>query len=108
MVRQLAQDGDAALLVGLLARRAGIDYLDAWNIFTGSDAMMLARLAGCDRITAAQMLAGFEPMSGAHAAERVIDRFEALDDAAVENCRRWIRLDPHYRSARDAMERASG
>jgi hypothetical protein len=108
MVRQLAQDGDAALLVGLLARRAGIDYLDAWNIFTGSDAMMLTRLAGCDRITAAQMLAGFEPMSGAHAAERIIDRFEALDDAAVENCRRWMRLDPHYRSARDAMERAGG
>ena len=108
MVRQLAQDGDAALLVGLLARRAGIDYLDAWNFFTGSDTMMLARLAGCDRMAAAQMLAGFEPMSGAHAAERIIDRFEAIDDATAERCRRWMRLDPHYRSARDAMERAHG
>jgi len=108
MVQRLAQDGDAALLVGLLARRAGIDFLDAWNFFTGSDAMMLARLAGCDRTAAAQILAGFEPMSGAHAAERIIDRFEAIDDATVERIRRWMRLDPHYRVARDAMEQIGG
>jgi len=108
MVRRLAQDGDAALLVGVLARRAGIDLLDAWNFFTGSDAMMLARLAGCDRTAAAQILAGFEPMSGAHAAERIIERFEAIDDVTVERCRRWMRLDPHYRTARNAMEQASG
>ena len=108
MVRQLAEDSDAALLVGLLARRAGIDMLDAWNFFTGADAMMLVRLAGCDRTTAAQILAGFEPMSGSSSAERIIDRFERLDDAAVERCRRWMRLDPHYRAARDAMEQAGG
>ncbi len=108
MIRKLAEDGDAALLVGLLARRAGIDYRDAWNFLTGDDAMMLARLAGCDRTTAAQILAGFEPMSGAHAADRIIDRFEAIDDAAVERCRRWMRLDLHYRSARDALEQVHG
>jgi hypothetical protein len=107
-IRTLAEDGDAALMVGLLARRAGIDFLDAWNLLTGSDAMMLARLAGCDRTTAAQILAGFEPMSGAHAAERIIDRFEALDDVAVDRCRRWMRLDRHYRLACDAMEQVSG
>jgi len=107
MVQKLAQDRDAALLVGLLARRAGIDLLDAWNYFTGSDAMMLVRLAGCDRTTAAQILAGFEPMSGDHA-ERIIDRFDAIDDATVERCRRWMRLDPHYRAARNSMEQASG
>jgi hypothetical protein len=107
MVRHLAEDGDAALLVGVLARRAGIDLLDAWNLFTGSDAMMLARLAACDRTAAAQILAGFEPMAGAHA-ERIIDRFDAIDDGSVERSRRWLRLDPHYRSARDAMEQAGG
>ena len=108
LVRRLAEGGDAALLVGLLARRAGIDQLDAWNFFTGGEAMMLARLAGCDRTTAAQMLAAFEPMSGSHAAERIIDRFDAIDDEAVERCRRWMRLDPHYRTARQAMEQANG
>ena len=70
--------------------------------------MMLARLAGCDRTTAAQMLAAFEPMSGAHSAERIIDRFDSIDDATVERCRRWMRLDPHYRAARTALERTDG
>jgi hypothetical protein len=108
LVRHLAEDGDAALLVGLLARRAGIDQLDAWNCFTGGDAMLLARLAGCHRTTAAQMLAAFEPMSGAHAAERIIERYDGLDDAAVERSRRWMRLDPHYRAAREVLERGNG
>jgi len=108
IVRKLAQDGDAALLVGLLARRAGIDFIDAWNFFTGSDAMMLVRLAGCDRTAAAQILAGFEQMAGANAAERIIERFEAIDEAVVERCRSWMRLDPHYRAAREAMEQANG
>jgi hypothetical protein len=108
LVRRLAEDGDAALLVGLLARRAGIDQLDAWNFFTGGEAMMLARLAGCDRTSAAGILAAFEPMSGAHAAERIIDRFDSIDDAEVERCRQWMRLDPHYRRARQALEQANG
>jgi hypothetical protein len=108
LVRRLAEDGDASLLVGLLARRAGVDHLDAWNFFTAGDAMMLARLAGCDRTTAAQMLAAIEPMSGSHSAERIIDGFDALDDSAVEQCRRWMRLDPQYRSARQALEQANG
>ena len=108
LVRRLGEDGDSSLLVGLLARRAGIDQLDAWNFFTGGDAMLLARLAGCDRTSAAQMLAAFEPMSGAHSAERIIDLYDRLDDATVERCRHWMRLDPHYRTAREALERANG
>ena len=108
MVRQLAQDGDAALLAGLLARRAGIDQADAWLLFTTGEAMTLARLAGCDRATAAQILAAFEPLSNTHAAERLMDRFDSMDDASVEQQRRWLRLDANYRSARAALERANG
>ncbi len=108
MVRQLAQEGDAALLVGLLARRAGIDGVDAWNFFTGGEAMLLARLAGCDRATAAQILAAFDSMFGAAAADRVIDQFDAIDEERVERCRRWMRLDRHYRIARDALEQLHG
>ena len=108
MVRKLAQDGDAALLVGLMARRAGIDQAEAWRMFTCGEAMMLARLAGCERAAAAQVLAAFEPMSGAHSVDGIIDRFDGIDDAMVEQRRRWLRLDPHYRAARDALERADG
>jgi hypothetical protein len=108
MIRRLARDGDPALLAGILARRAGVDLIDAWGLFTGGNAMMLARIAGCDRATAAQILAAFEPMTGTHAAERVIDRFDGTDDMAAERCRRWLRLDPHYRAAREALERPGG
>jgi hypothetical protein len=107
-VRRLSQDGDAALLVGLLARRAGIDGVDAWNFFSGGEAMLLARLAGCDRATAAQMVAAFDSMFGPGAADRVIDVFDAIDDERVENCRRWMRLDRHYRLARDMLEQSNG
>jgi hypothetical protein len=108
MVRRLAQDGDVALLVGLLARRSGIDPVDAWNFFCGGEAMMLVRLAGCDRATAAQIVAGLSTMFGAAAPDRVIDRFDAIDDDTAETLRRWMRLDPHYRAAREALERAHG
>jgi hypothetical protein len=108
MVATLAQDGDSALLAGLLARRAGIDPDCAWRMFTGGEAMTLARLAGCERAAAAQILAAFEPMSGAHSAERFIDRFDRIDDTAIEERRRWLRLDPHYRAAREALGTANG
>ena len=106
MVRSLARDGDPALLVGLLARRAGIDQDEAWRLFSGGEAMLLARLAGCERATAAQILAAFEPMSGA--VDRFIDRFDGMDDAAIERQRQWLRLDSHYRAARDALDRENG
>ena len=108
MVRSCAEAGDPALLVALLARRAGVEQSDAWRLFTGGDAMMIARLAGCDRSTAAQILAAFEPMSGSGAAERIIERFDLIDDAFVEQCRQWLRLDPSYRLAREALDGTGG
>jgi len=108
MIRRMAQDGDAALLVGLLARRAGIDLLDAWNLFASGDAMMAVRLAGCDRATAAQIVAGLSTMFGAAAPDRIIDHFDAINDDTADDIRRWMRLDPHYREAREALERVNG
>ena len=106
MVRKLAHDGDPALLVGLLARRAGIDHDDAWRLFSGGEAMLLARLAGFERATAAQILAAFEPMSGA--VDRFIDQFDGLDETAIERQKQWLRLDRHYRAASDALDRFNG
>lgn len=106
VIGKLAQDGDSALLVGLLARRAGVDQMDAWHLFTSGEAMTLARLSGCGRSTAAQILAAFEPMSGA--VDRFIDKFDGLDDAAIIRQRQWLRLDQHYRHARDRLERDNG
>lgn len=108
IIQQLAKEGDAALVAALLARRAGIDGTDAWNLFAGGDVMMLARLAQCDRATAAQLLAGFDMMLGANAPEHLIDRFDSIDDAQADRARSWLRLDPHYRGARDALEQRIG
>lgn len=108
IVQQLAKEGDAALVAALLARRAGIDGSDAWNMFAGGDVMMLARLAGCNRATAAQLLAGFNMMLGANAPEHMIDRFDSIDDVQADLGRRWLRLDPHYRGAREALEHRHG
>jgi hypothetical protein len=77
-------------------------------MFTGGEAMMLARLAGCERAAAAQILAAFEPMSGAHSAERIIDRFDRIDETAIEKRRYWLRLDPHYRAAYEALGPSNG
>jgi len=108
MVRSLSHDGDAALLVGLLARRAGIDPVDAWQLFTTGDAMMLTRLAGCERSVAAQILAAFELLSNNHAAERFMERFDDVDDATVERRRHWLRMASQYRDAREVLERNGG
>ncbi|QDP20320.1 hypothetical protein [Sphingomonas xanthus] len=107
IVRKLAEDGDAALLVGVLSRRAGVDYVDGWNLFTSRDMMMLARLADCDRPTAAQILASFD-RANHQSAERLIDRYDALAQPKVDDCRRWLRLDLSYRLAREALEHPHG
>lgn len=103
LVGRLARDGDAALLVGLWARRAGIHQIDAWQLFVGGEAMLLARLAASNRATAAQVVAAFEPLFGQNSAERLIDAFDLLSDADVEQSRRWLRVDPHYRTASEAL-----
>ncbi|MBA3667222.1 MAG: hypothetical protein H0W65_05825 [Sphingomonas sp.] len=108
MLGQIAQAGDAALLVALLSRRAGIEGADGWAFFSGGEAMMLARLAGCERGTAAQILAAFDALFGLGAPDRAIERFDALDDDQVTRCRGWLRLDPHYRAARDILEARNG
>ena len=65
--------------------------------------MMVARLAGCERATAARILAAFEPVSGVNAAERFIERFDAIDDEMLERRRSWLRLGRSYREAREAF-----
>ena len=108
LARSVARVGDAPLLVALLARRAGIDGIDAWAFFSGGDAMMLTRLASCERATAAQIVAAFDPLFGLGAPDRAIERFDAIGEEQVERCRRWMRLDPHYRAARDVIEPSGG
>ncbi len=108
MIRECARHGDCALLAALLARRAGMAHGEAWELFASGEPMILARLAGCDRATAAQIVAAFEPTARGDSAEGSIERFDALEDDEVEARRRWLRLDGQYRAAREALDRANG
>jgi hypothetical protein len=107
-VVRLANEGEAPLLVALLSRRAGVDLVDGWSLFSGGQAMMLARMAGCARTTAAQILVAFEALLAGSAPEGAIGEFEQIEEGRVERCRQWMRLDPHYRAARDLIEASNG
>ncbi len=102
LIAALAGEGDAALLVALCAVRAGIASDTAWTLLvTGADsAMTLARLARVDRATAAAMVAALgEPLMWGDPGE-AIERFDALDDDAVDAVRGWWQLPSAYRAAR--------
>lgn len=108
IVRSAAADRDVALVAGFLARMAGVDLVDAWQLFSSGQAMMLARLAGCDRQTAAHLVAAFlAPASGGDEG-RGIEAFDSINEEAVERCRAWLKLDPLYRDAREALGSLDG
>jgi hypothetical protein len=98
-----AADGEVAILVEGLARRAGIDFGSAWTHVRGAGRFaLLLRMAGASPHFAAELAASFgDLLSGGATAE--IERFDALDDAQVERSRKWLRLDPHYRAALTAL-----
>jgi len=98
-----AADGEVAILVEGLARRAGIDFASAWANLRGTGRFaLLLRMAGASRHFAAELAACFgDLLSGGAAAE--IERFDNLDDAQVDRTRKWLRLDPQYRAALTAL-----
>lgn len=108
MIDRFAQAGDSSLLVAALARRCGIGVDDGWDLFTRGDAMLLARMAGCRRSTAATIIASFDPLFGLGSPEKAIDRFDRIDEATADETRNWMKLDPDYRAARIALERSNG
>lgn len=108
MVRQVAEAHDVALLVALLARRGGIGFDDGWDMFTGGDAMVLARVAQCDRHTAAQIVASLDRLTGATSPEQQIERYDQLSEPDIDRFRSWLRLDPNYRHACEQLEQGRG
>ena len=98
-----AADGEVAILVEGLARRAGIDFASAWTHLRGAGRFaLLLRMAGASRHFAAELAACFgDFLAGGPAAE--IEQFDSIDDAQVDRTRKWLRLDPHYRAALTAL-----
>lgn len=108
MVERIVGVKDAALLSAALSRRAGINPDDGWAMFTSGEPMLLTRMAGCRRSTAATIIASFDPALDLGPPERAIDQFDRLDEAAADAARRWLRLDPAFRAARRVVEKQHG
>lgn len=108
MVRRVSEARDASLLVAILARRGGIGFDDGWDMFMGGDAMVLVRIAQCDRVTTAQIVASFDRLPGASAPDQQIERYDQLSDSDVDRYRSWLRLDPNYRRACDRLGQHRG
>lgn len=106
-----AHEGELDLLAAGLARRAGIDGVDAFrHLASPADGrlMMLLRMAGASRSLAARLLADIGELLGIADPGHEIAGFDRIDDAAVEGARDWLRLDPHYRAARIALGGSHG
>ena len=105
-----AEDGEASLLAGLLAGRAGISIDTAWGYLIGGQEdglALLARMAGLGRPTAARLIAEFGALASV-SIEVEIARFDSIADHDVQSALDWWRLPPDFRAARNALKVAHG
>jgi len=105
-----AVDGEAAILAGLLARRAGISAETSWGYLVGGQdggLALLARMAVLARPTAARLFAEFGALSGA-SIEDEIGRFDSLGEDEVQAALEWWRMPPDFRSASAVLGGAIG
>ncbi len=108
LIAALAAEGDVALIAALCTVRAGIAPHTAWVLLVDNgphEAMLLARLAGLGRPTAAALVAAFaEPLLWGEPSE-TIACFDTLSAQDVDAAGRWWRLPPAYR---DGVEKQGG
>lgn len=100
-----AEDGEASLLAGLLARRAAISVETVWGYLIGGQEgglALLGRMAGLDRPTAARLIAEYGTLSGA-SVEEEIGRFDSLTADEVQVSLAWWRLPSDFRDALSAV-----
>ena len=110
MIEAAAEEGEASLLAGLLARRSGISVETAWGYLIGGQEeglALLARMAGLGRPAAARLIAEFGVLSGA-SVEDEIARFDNFTAGEVDAGLAWWRLPAEFRLARRALGGGNG
>jgi hypothetical protein len=110
MVEAAAEDGEAALLAELLARRATISPDTAWGYLIGGHdggIALLGSMAALGRPVAARLIAEFGALSGV-SVEEEIARFDSLGDAEIKSALEWWRLPPQFRDASAALGAVRG
>ena len=101
-----AQEGDIGFLTHALGERSSIECDAAWDHLLDGEKggfVTLLRMADVSRQLAALLLASLADLVGIADPGAEIARFESLDSGAAERKAEWLRLDPSYRSALEAM-----
>ena len=98
------EEGEAALLAEILARRAGIGFDDSWaHLCSGPrNLALLLRMAELGRSIAGEIVARLADIAGSDP-EAEISTFDSLPQEEVEQARAWLRLDAGYRASIDAL-----
>ncbi len=108
LIAMLALEGDATLIAAICAVRAGIAPQTAWLLLVDDgarDAMLLARLAGLGRPTAAALVAALaEPLLWGEPGAAIAS-FDGPSTHDIDAAGRWWRLPPAYR---DGVEKQGG
>lgn len=109
LIRALLDEAEISLLCEALARRSGIDFDPAWDHFTGGGGRLalLLRMAAVPRHLAGEIVASSAEVVASDAESEIQD-FDQLPDEEVERARKWLRLDPVYRSAIGALGAGHG
>lgn len=109
LLRTALSEGEILFLVEALARRSGIAFDAAWDHLTGGAGKpaLLLRLSGSSRDLAAEIIGTIAELVGVEA-ESEIDAFDQISDERAEDVRRWLRLDPSYRSAAASLGSGNG
>lgn len=111
LVETAAEEGEAAILAHLLARRAAIDPGIAWDFLVSANdgrLAMLARMGGLGRQAAARLFAELGALTGASGVEDQIAHYDGLDEDAVQAALAWWRLPERFREARRAIGAGRG
>ena len=107
----LAEAGEVALLSALLSVRAGIEPATGWLMMVEQGsycAMLLARLAGLERSTAARIVVAIGDMLGIADPAEAIGQFDRIDGPELDAQRGWLRLPKVYRDSIEALGPGSG
>lgn len=100
LIRSALEEGEVAIVTEALARLSGIGFAAAWEHLTGKPGQLalLVRMSRVSRDLAGEILAGTAEVLNSDM-EAEIAAFDRVADEEVEAARKWLRLDPSYRSA---------
>jgi hypothetical protein len=109
ILRSALDEGDIGVLAEALGRTGGIGFDCAWDRLVGppGDLALLLRMSGMSRLLGGEIIARLAEVVGS-GPETEIGMFERLSDGDVESARKWLRLDPAYRSAIESLSGGHG